>query len=244
MLALLALSAPAYARRVGVALPGECARPLPASKSASPCAAARALNMLDEVDFLIESQAFERRLRPGASTATLACLEANANEFMYERVDLIEDLKRLRLWATAAKQPAIEVEDASCVEAGAYMLGGAKSDHPKKMAGNVAASAWALIHHQDQALRRAADPKVSDREKAAAATEAGEFSKQREFLLDQLGALQAWTDEASSPARFVVGKDSAPADAAEVEKTLKEAEAILKAAPERKLEVPRDSAPH
>src|SRR5438046_2675731 len=64
---------------------------------------------------------------------------------------------------------------------------------------------------------------------AAAATEAGEFSKQRDFLLDQLGGLQAWTDEASSPARFVVVKDSAPADAAEIERTLKEAEAALAA---------------
>jgi hypothetical protein len=243
-LALLVLSAPALAEGVGVVLPGACARPLPAGKTASPCAAAHALNLLDEVDFLIESQAFERSLRPHASTAALACLEANANEFMYERVDLVDDLKRIRLWAAAAKEPAAEVEDASCVEAGAYMLGGVKSDHPKKMAGNVAASAWALVHHQAQALKRKADPALAEREKAATTTEAGEFSKQREFLLDQLGGLQAWTDEASSPARFVVVKDSAPfpVDAATIEKTLKEAEETLKAVPDRKLETPPEAA--
>ncbi len=212
-LALLSLPVSASEHPVGISLRAGCRRPLPQEKTWTPCAAAHALNMIAETEFLLESREAERSYwaQPQPSTAALACVDDNAIEYMYEREDLLADLKRIRTWAEAAKDIAAEVEDPGCIEsAGGYMVGGDKSDHPKKMAMNVGASAWMLIRYHGKARERQAKNEQTEEDKAAASKEAKEFDWQRGFLLSQLAGLEAWTEKAVSPGAVVEVKDEAP----------------------------------
>lgn len=221
---------------VAVSLRGDCRRPLPGHKTWTPCAAAHALNLIDEAGLLAASRAYDASLRSGpqASTATLVCLDDNAVEYLSERELLLKDLERLRAWAKAATDIAAEVEDPSCIESvGGYMIGGTKSDHPERMASNVAMSAWALTHHHAEALKRKGRTDLTDAEKAAAEKETKEFSTQREFLLDQLEGLQAWAGRATVPETPVAVKDGplervGPEELAKLEKTLIEMRESLK----------------
>lgn len=221
----LLLAAPAAAR-VEVRLRGDCRRPLPGNKTWTPCAAAHAVNLLYEAGFLSISRSYDEKLRaePAPSTAALACLDDNGVEYLHEREDLLRDIDRIRAWAEAAADIEADVEDPGCVDfVGGYMIGGVKSDHPERMASNIAVSAWALTHHHGEALKRRGKADLDALEKAAAEREKKEYVAQREFLLGQLDDLRAWAEKATTPETPVAVKDPPLEryDAEEIAKTEK-----------------------